>query len=113
MKLARCNACRGFLPPSQVTACPHCGEGITEEAGPSVAGNIAKKVLGVAATGAFAVTLMACYGPAPRGTQAEPVAPPQPSTPANPDVALEPIPPKPAPASSSASPFAKPPPASK
>lgn len=109
MKLARCSACRGFLPPTQAAACPHCGEGIAASEGSSVAGNVAKKILGVAATGAFAVTLMACYGPAPRGNQPEPVAPPQPSTPANPDVALEPIPPKSPPASSSASPFAKPP----
>jgi hypothetical protein len=76
-----------------------------------VAANVAKKILGVVGTGAFAVTLMACYGPAPRGgpVRPEPPAPSQGSDGSG--GVLEPLPT--APAASSASPYAKPPPGSK
>jgi hypothetical protein len=55
-------SCGGLIPPKS-SACPHCGAATSRIA------SIAKKVIGVAAGGSVAVTLMACYGPPPRSME--------------------------------------------
>jgi hypothetical protein len=140
MILARCPECRGFLPPSapdvDSAPCPHCAGDASSiravgRSGQSAAtSNVGKKILGVVGTSAFAVTLMACYGPPPSHMRrpAEPAPGPgngqtmdkagglddspastppmMPTNGSTPGSVSEPAPP----ASASATPFAKPPP---
>ncbi len=72
-------ACGGLVP-SSTTTCPHCGASAPSGAKAS-ATKVAKALLGVAAGGSVAITLMACYGPPPRAM--EDARPPTPPTSAN------------------------------
>ncbi|MBL8607529.1 MAG: hypothetical protein JNL38_09425 [Myxococcales bacterium] len=56
-------SCGGFVP-ARASACPHCGATVTGRVA-----KVAKAILGVAAGGSVAVTLMACYGPPPRSME--------------------------------------------
>ncbi len=84
-------SCGGFVP-ARASACPHCGAALSA----GVAVKVAKVLLGVAAGGSVAVTLMACYGPPPRSMEdARPVAPPSSADApraAGPDAAAAPAP---------------------
>jgi len=54
----------GGLIPSSASSCPHCGASRR-----SAVTTVAKTLLGVAAGGSVAITLMACYGPPPRAME--------------------------------------------
>ncbi|MGD0528817.1 MAG: hypothetical protein ABSE49_27010 [Polyangiaceae bacterium] len=60
-KLTKCPGCTGFVPTSGA-ACPHCGRAPSR----ITVGAVAKGLACIAAGGAVSLTLMACYGPAPR-----------------------------------------------
>lgn len=66
--LAACPACAGFVPAARPT-CPHCDAALPR--GPSRGGRLAGALARMAASGAVAVTLMACYGAMPRPYPAE------------------------------------------
>jgi hypothetical protein len=64
--LDRCTRCRGFVP-ARADRCPHCSSG----SGAALASGAKGALASVALGGAFAFTLMACYGapPCPDGTR--------------------------------------------
>jgi hypothetical protein len=73
MSMLTCTRCEGFIP-THLSECPHC------QAAPV---RVLKKILGAAAGGAVAITLMACYGGGPRYLDVPPQAQPNCMSPAD------------------------------
>jgi len=62
--LLTCASCEGFLPRA-ASACPHCGAAAPAPAGKSGLNALGASLGTLAASGAVAMTLMACYGGPP------------------------------------------------
>lgn len=71
MDMLNCTRCEGFIP-AKASRCPHCDMAIATKPGSIWT---ARTLLNVAGGGAVAMTLMACYGGAPREYERAPQTP--------------------------------------